>query len=90
MPTRSVLLGCAAALLLGPPALAQGADCAELWYERNAVYKAAGYCFKTARAISAFGNAGCLYDREGELPLSDVQRRRVAYLQSQERALGCR
>lgn len=88
MTIRSALLGLALALISGQAALAS--ECQALWYERNAVYKAAGYCFKTSRAIAAFGNAGCQYDSEYELPLSAAQRRRVAYLQSQERALGCR
>ncbi|HRY02252.1 MAG TPA: YARHG domain-containing protein, partial [Beijerinckiaceae bacterium] len=37
-----------AGLLVGAsvlPAYAQ--SCGELWYERNAIYKDAGYCFKT-------------------------------------------
>lgn len=90
MMVRSALFGMGALLLLTQAAQAQGSECGQLWYERNAVYKAAGYCFKTSRAIAAFGNAGCLYDSEYELPLSAAQRRRVADLQSQERALGCR
>ena len=34
-------------------------SCNGLWRERNRVYAANGYCFKTARAISAFGR-GCV------------------------------
>src|SRR6266571_3665323 len=51
-----------------PPARAQG-SCEQLWVERNTIFKARGYCFKTPRAISYFGNAGCLYDDEAALPL---------------------
>lgn len=88
-----------AALLIGavptlaiPDASAQGYggySCADLWYQRNAIYKAAGYCFKTARAISAFGNAGCRYDSEYGLPLSARQRAAINAIVRAERYKGC-
>ena len=65
-------------------------SCEGLWVERNAIYKEAGYCFKTRRAIAHFGNAGCSYDNEGSLPLSARERARVARIIAEERALGCR
>jgi len=71
------------------PALAQDA-CRQLWVERNAIYKDAGYCFKTDRAINYFGNAGCQYDNEGDLPLTPGQRSRIGRILEQERAYGCR
>jgi hypothetical protein len=70
-------------------AMAQGI-CQSLWVERNAIYKDAGYCFKTDRAISYFGNAGCRYEYEGDLPLSPRQRARIASILAEERANGCR
>jgi hypothetical protein len=76
--------------LVAPSANAQGDICSRLWVERNSIYKANGYCFKTARAISYFGNAGCLYDSEAALPLSRADRARIASIQGQERSLGCR
>lgn len=63
--------------------------CDDLWYSRNEVYKTLGYCFKTARAIRAFGNAGCLYDRLEDVPLNRAQQRMVGDLLREERALGC-
>jgi hypothetical protein len=69
------------------PAAAQ--SCEELWYQRNEVYKAQGYCFRTQRGISAFGNAGCQYDNVEDVPLSANQRRIVADIQREERARGC-
>ena len=69
-------------------ALAQSCD--DLWYERNAIYKRAGFCFKTPRAISTFGNAGCIYDSEYALPLSQRQRNRIAWIVRMEREMGCR
>ena len=68
---------------------AQAQSCSELWYRRNSIYKQAGYCFKTARAIQAFGNAGCSYDSESDVPLSARQRGIVAAIREQERDLGC-
>jgi hypothetical protein len=70
--------------------IANAQSCQALWVERNSYYKEAGYCFKTARAIAYFGNAGCIYDDESEVPLSPSVRRRIAQIVRIERALGCR
>ena len=64
-------------------------ECENLWRERNAIYKSAGFCFKTSRAISVFGNAGCSYDNIGDVPLSENQRRTVARIVSEERSSAC-
>jgi hypothetical protein len=64
-------------------------SCSELWYERNNIFKDAGYCFNTRRAIRAFGNAGCSYDSEYDLPLSDRDRQRVNAIKRIEREKGC-
>jgi hypothetical protein len=74
-------------LATAPPAAAQ--SCQQLWVERNSYYKRAGYCFKTRRAIDYFGNGGCRYDSEGDLPLSPGERRRIAEITRLERASGC-
>ncbi|MGY2047124.1 YARHG domain-containing protein [Methylobacterium sp. JK268] len=68
-------------------ALAQG--CEELWFQRNRIFKEAGYCFRTPRGIRAFGNAGCSYDDEGDVPLSARQREVVTEIRRAERMLGC-
>jgi hypothetical protein len=70
------------------PASAQ-ASCANLWTERNRIYKDAGYCFKTARAIRVFGNAGCSFDDINDVPLSARQRAAVRDVVAQERRMGC-
>lgn len=69
---------------------AQDDPCGELWVQRNNVYKEAGYCFRTSRAIRAFGNAGCRYDSQGDVPLTANQRDVIGYLVQRERMLGCR
>lgn len=68
---------------------AYAATCQDLWVERNTYYKAGGYCFKTPRAISYFGNAGCRYDNENAVPLSAAVRQRIAQIIAQERIQGC-
>ena len=78
---------CLAASALALPARAE--SCAALWAQRNAIYKQAGYCFKTARAIRAFGNAGCQYDDIDEVPLSLNDRRTVDIIVGEERYQGC-
>jgi len=66
-----------------------GEICNRLWISRNLIYKQAGYCFKTARAIQSFGNAGCRYDAVEETPLSDRQRKEILQIKSRELALAC-
>jgi YARHG domain len=80
----------AGAITMASAGMARAQSCEDLWYERNSIYKEAGYCFKTRRAISTFGNAGCQYDSEYQLPLSRGQRARIQYIVRMERELGCR
>jgi hypothetical protein len=66
-----------------------GMTCQQLWVARNSIYKARGYCFKTPRAISYFGNGGCIHQNEGDVPFSAAERAQIAQIRSQERAMGC-
>ena len=68
---------------------ASAQSCQELWVERNSYYKQAGYCFKTSRAISYFGNGGCIYDIEASVPLPRDIRARIAEITRIERRSGC-
>jgi YARHG domain-containing protein len=63
--------------------------CFRLWEERNSYYKDAGHCFKTARAITYFGKAGCQYDTEACLSLSRGVRARIAEIVRLEAQYGC-
>lgn len=91
---KRILAACLGAVTLlalsgGARAQTAGASCAELWYERNSYYKEAGYCFRTARGIRAFGNSGCQHDDINDVPLSARARAAVADIQRMERAKGC-
>ncbi len=77
------------ALFVGATA-ARAEQCDDLSYRRNAIYKAAGYCFKTAAQIRIFGNAGCQFDSQADVPLSARDRQAVAAIVREERAIGCR
>lgn len=69
---------------------AQGRVCRQLWVERNQIYADKGYCFKTERAIRYFGNRGCRYEYQEDVPLSRRERARIADIQAEEREMGCR
>jgi len=66
-----------------------GMTCDQLWVARNSIYKAHGYCFKTERAIQHFGNGGCTFQNEGDIPLTQAERSLIAQYGTQERAQGC-
>lgn len=85
---RTFFLAAMIGVAVGAPAYAQSCD--ELWYQRNAIYKDAGYCFNTQRGIRTFGNAGCQYDNVNDVPLSANSRARIAEIVRMERAYGCR
>ena len=67
----AMLMAVVASAAAIPSAYAQ--SCQQLWVERNSYYKARGYCFKSARAISYFGNGGVLHQGRG--PPAIVARR---------------
>lgn len=64
-------------------------SCKQLWVKRNKIYKANGYCFKTAKAINYFGNSGCTFDDMDEVPLTKSERRRVETYKHWEAVNGC-
>ena len=76
--------------LAASSAQAGGDVCSRLWAERNAIYKAHGYCFQTWRASSYFGNYGCAFDDDYAVPLSRGASARIDYLVDREYAFGCR
>jgi hypothetical protein len=64
-------------------------SCGDLWYRRNEIFARNGYCFKTDRAIRAFGNRGCRFYVEGDVPMSRAEREEVGILRAIERRRGC-
>lgn len=64
-------------------------ECQELWVIRNFFFKRHGYCFHTPRAIGYFGNAGCRYGDEDDVPLSGAERAQIRQVVARERVLGC-
>lgn len=64
-------------------------NCDQLWYQRNSIFKAAAYCFHTARGIRVFGNAGCRYEKEFDVPLSDRDRQTLKLIQQVGRVKSC-
>lgn len=64
-------------------------DCGQLWYQRNAILWAAGYCFQERRAARVFGNAACAYDDVSVLPLTDHDWQLISLLQRVEAAKQC-
>lgn len=64
-------------------------NCDQLWFGRNSIFKEAGYCFKTPRAIAAFGNAGCLYDDINAVRLSSENQNLAEAIQRAERLKAC-
>jgi len=80
-----LLVAFAATLAPGGLKPARAQSCGDLWYERNKIYARNGYCFKTERAISVFGD-GCFppYGR-----LSGWEKERVDEIQMMEARRGC-
>ena len=81
-----ILISTAVTMSAGP---ALGQTCQELWVERNAYYNAAGYCFKTPRAVRYFGKSGCTVNVEADVRLSQPITARIDQIKSKERATSC-
>ncbi len=64
-------------------------SCEELWVMRNQIFKNAGYCFKTEKAINYFGNAGCIYQDQDDVPLSKWDMIVIGDAKKSEARQGC-
>ena len=64
-------------------------SCSQLWYQRNAILWAAGYCFEVPRAVHIFGNAACAYHSEHDAPLTEQDRRFIDSIRQLEKAKDC-
>ena len=64
-------------------------SCGDLWYRRNEIFARNGYCFKTDRAIRVFGNQGCRFYVESDVPMSRAEREEVEVIRAIERSKRC-
>ena len=80
-----VIAGALGASLYSIPS-ANAASCYDLWYERNAIYADAGYCFKSSLGKRTFGTACSTHNPR----LTRSEQRRVASIKKQERRKGCK
>ncbi len=95
--TTKIILALAAAAAVSSAAIPANAgdvqgdalDCQELWVMRNQIYKDAGFCFTSQRAISYFGNGGCVYHSQSEVPLSDQQRQIIKMIKKSSARQSC-
>lgn len=63
--------------------------CEQLWFARNSIYKEAGYCFKTPRAIAAFKNDGCQIQDANQVHLTPENQTYADSIVRQEQAKAC-
>jgi hypothetical protein len=64
-------------------------SCPILWELRNSIYKENGYCFKTERAKSYFGNRGCWVNDQNSVKLNAIERYNVRQIVAVEAQKGC-
>ena len=58
-------------------------------HERNRIFKFKGYCFGGEEGIRVFGNTGCQYSNESDVPLTPDERQLVQIIKSYETEQGC-
>jgi hypothetical protein len=74
-------------MLLGITTVAQAESCYDLWYERNAIYDAHGFCFKTQLGKETFDNSDCV---TSIVQLTPAEQRRVDQIKAEEKRRNCR
>jgi hypothetical protein len=82
------LVDCVENVYITPKALKKK-TCEDLWILRNSIFHDARYCFQTTRAMKAFGNQGCQFSDQSEVPLNDYQRTNIDTLATVEAEKGC-
>ncbi|MEO5807551.1 YARHG domain-containing protein [Devosia sp.] len=65
-------------------------SCDSLWLVRNGIYAQNGYCFKTQRGISTFGNGQCSVNDQARVSLNAYERDNVGVIVAVEKSKGCR
>ncbi len=64
-------------------------SCEELWVMRNQMYKDNAFCFQSTRAMTYFGNGGCIYHDDDAVPFSKSERRVLHMIKASEARQGC-
>lgn len=64
-------------------------NCDSLWQVRNGIYAQNGYCFKTQRAISTFGNGQCHVNDQARVSLNAYERANVGTIVAVEKSKRC-
>lgn len=81
-------VGCVQNRLIAPGD-AEQLGCDQLWTVRNGIFAARGYCFHTERGKEEFGNDGCRFPVQEDVPLNDFERANIKVIQSIEKRRGC-
>ena len=63
-------------------------SCYELWYSRNLLFDAKGYCFKTPLAQGAFDNSDCTTEEPPEFSRKELDF--IEAIQAEEKARACK
>jgi hypothetical protein len=71
------------------PQEVDGRRCEDLYILRNAIYKDAGYCFRSERARRSFTNEGCVFEDVAAVPLNAYQKHNVGVIRLAEARRGC-
>lgn len=59
-------------------------------FQRNGIFAAKGYCFKSARGKASFSNTNCIPGMSAsQVPLTAAERNMVDTIRAQEKATGC-
>jgi uncharacterized caspase-like protein/uncharacterized protein YraI len=69
-----------------PVAAPAGDVCFDLWYERNAIFDANGYCFGSDKGKANFSNEGCTTSNP---TLNTSEKQRVDQIEAEEARRGC-
>ena len=68
---------------------AEKLGCDQLYTVRNGIFASRGYCFSTERGKQEFGNEGCRYAVQEDVPLNDHERANIRIIQAIEKQRGC-
>ncbi len=77
----------AVGVIVPSAAMAAQPSCYDLWYARNAIYDAKGYCFKTDLARDVFDNSDCWTEAP---KLTKKELAAIEAIKAEEKARHCK